>query len=121
MRTRNRGRCGGRVRRQLKCTHSAELIPQMSVCPFSETFPNLRWRSMAFLSTFVGFGKHRGPNIRDLIGCTRDATALHALFADTFPETKAKLLIDHDATLANIQSAIKETRRVCSFKTDQPS
>jgi replicative superfamily II helicase len=64
---------------------------------------------MAFLSTFVGVGKHSDPNIRDLIGCTRDATALHALFADTFPDTKPKLLIDHDATLANIQSALKET------------
>jgi len=64
---------------------------------------------MAFLSTFVGVGKHTDPNIRDLIGCTRDATALHALFADTFPDRRPKLLVDHDATLANIQAALKET------------
>ena len=36
---------------------------------------------MAFLSTFVGVGKHIDPEISDLVGCTRDAMALHALFA----------------------------------------
>ncbi|MGD1214700.1 MAG: DEAD/DEAH box helicase [Terriglobales bacterium] len=64
---------------------------------------------MAFLSTFVGVGKHTDPNVRDLIGSTRDAIALHALFADTFPESNPQLLLDHDATLANIRVALRET------------
>src|ERR1700722_13864879 len=64
---------------------------------------------MAFLSTFVGVGKHSDPNIRDLIGCTRDAVAVHALFADTFPNGNPKLLIDQDATVENIQTALRET------------
>ena len=64
---------------------------------------------MAFLSTFVGVGKHSDPNIRDLVGCTRDAKALHALFTDTFPESHPLLLVDHDATVVNIRTALRET------------
>ena len=64
---------------------------------------------MAFLATFVGAGKYSDPEIRDLVGCTRDATALHALFADSLPDDNPKLLIDYDATAANIRTALQET------------
>ena len=64
---------------------------------------------MAFLSTFVGVGKHLDPNIRDLIGAPRDAIALHALFADTFSESYPQLLVDHDATADNIRGALRRT------------
>src|ERR1700722_20273030 len=64
---------------------------------------------MSFLATFVGVGKYVDPDIRDLVGCTRDAIALHALFADTFPDSKPNLLIDYGATSANIRKALQET------------
>src|SRR5215813_1984370 len=64
---------------------------------------------MAFLATFVGVGKHLDPNIRDLVGCTRDATALHGLFADSLTGSSPKLLVDYEATAANIRAALAET------------
>jgi helicase len=64
---------------------------------------------MAFLATFVGVGKYTDPDIRDLVGCTRDAIALHALFADTFTDSTPNLLIDFDATAANIRKALQDT------------
>src|SRR6266480_861370 len=64
---------------------------------------------MAFLSTFVGVGKYADPNIRDLVGSTRDAAALHALFADSLPDSNPRLLIDEKATVTNIHQALQET------------
>lgn len=64
---------------------------------------------MAFLSTFVGCGKYADPNVRDLVGSTRDAVALHALFADSFPGSNPTLLIDDTATAANIRQALQDT------------
>jgi len=64
---------------------------------------------MAFLSTFVGVGKYADPNIRDLIGSTRDAIALYALFADSFPGSNPTLLTDDAATAANIRQALQDT------------
>ncbi len=64
---------------------------------------------MALLSTFVGAGIYSDPNIRDLVGCTRDAIALHALFSDSVPEGSFELLIDDRATVANIRQALQNT------------
>ena len=64
---------------------------------------------MAFLSTFVGVGRYADPNVRDLVGSTRDAIALHALFADSFPGSNPTLLIDDAATAANIRQALQDT------------
>ena len=64
---------------------------------------------MAFLATFVGVGKYADPDIRDLVGSTRDAVALHALFTDSFPDTSPTLLIDEAATTANIRRALQDT------------
>lgn len=64
---------------------------------------------MAFLSTFVGAGKYSDPGIRDLLGSTRDAIALHALFSDTLSDVSPTLLIDDQATVANIRRALQDT------------
>ena len=64
---------------------------------------------MAFLSTFVGAGKYSDPQIRDLVGSTRDALALHALFSDSLPDSNPALLIDDQATTTNIRAALQGT------------
>ena len=64
---------------------------------------------MAFLATFVGVGKYADPDIRDLVGSPRDAVALHALFADSFPGTNPALLIDEAATASNIRRSLQDT------------
>jgi hypothetical protein len=62
---------------------------------------------MTFLATFVGVGKHLDPDIRDLVGATRDAKALHALFLDTIPNSNPVLLADFNASVANIRTALQ--------------
>src|SRR4051812_16135543 len=64
---------------------------------------------MALLSTFVGAGKYSDPDIRDLVGCTRDAIALHALFSDSVLDGSFALLIDDEATTENIRQALRDT------------
>jgi helicase len=64
---------------------------------------------MALLATFVGVGRYSDPAIRDLVGATRDAKALHALFADTVPSANPKLLIDFEATTSAIRQALIDT------------
>jgi hypothetical protein len=49
---------------------------------------------MALLATFVGVGKHADPGIRDLIGATRDAVAMHALFVDTIPDEHVPRVVE---------------------------
>lgn len=69
---------------------------------------------MAFFSTFVGAGKYTDPHIRDLVGCTRDATALHALFSDTICDGSFALLVDDKATAASIRQALQNTLGVAT-------
>jgi len=64
---------------------------------------------MAILGTFIGIDKHIDPEIRDLTGARRDATALWALFADTIPEIGDRLFVDGDATVATVRRALDET------------
>lgn len=64
---------------------------------------------MALLATFVGAGKFADSNISELVGPARDATALHALFADSIPDSKATLLVDEAATAQNIRDALRAT------------
>jgi hypothetical protein len=64
---------------------------------------------MALLATFVGVGKHTDPSIRDLIGATRDALAMHALFVDTISDIHADLLVDSNATLEAIRHSLQNT------------
>ena len=49
------------------------------------------------------------PSGDDLVGAVRDAKALWALFKDTIPTIDSELLVNHEATCANVKRAILET------------
>lgn len=61
---------------------------------------------MALKGIFVGINKQLDPNIDELTGAVRDATALNALFLDSIPGFSAKLLVDELATKDNVSEAI---------------
>ncbi|MEL7358241.1 MAG: DEAD/DEAH box helicase [Cyanobacteria bacterium J06560_6] len=63
------------------------------------------------LSKFIGINRHQDKLASDLIGAVRDATALWALFSDTFSESEleAELITDEDATASSVRAAIKDT------------
>ena len=58
---------------------------------------------------FIGVDRHIDPQVPDLVGATRDATALWALFSDTLGDEDSELIVDRQATAARIRSAIAET------------
>lgn len=62
---------------------------------------------MAFRGTFIGVNKHQDPSIPELTGATRDASALHALFTDTFSDINATLLLDDRAALSEVRAALE--------------
>src|ERR1700675_2325128 len=64
---------------------------------------------MAIRSTFIGINKHLDPDIRELTGARRDATALSALFIDSIPGLSSELLVDDEATLERIDAALQRT------------
>src|SRR5882762_9104213 len=64
---------------------------------------------MALLAAFIGIDRHADPTVRDLDAARRDAVALWALFADTFPDLAGKLLVDERATSAAIREVLHET------------
>lgn len=66
---------------------------------------------MAFRGLFVGIDRYHSSDINWLTCAKRDATALHALFADTFGD-EATLLIDERATLAAITACIDRLANV---------
>lgn len=59
--------------------------------------------------TFIGVNKHRDPDIPELNGARRDATALWALFTDTIPDLSARLLVDETATYEAVKQGIFDT------------
>jgi replicative superfamily II helicase len=61
---------------------------------------------MKIRATFIGINRHAHPEIRELTGARRDATALWALFSDTLPEIDATLLADEEATKNAINYAM---------------
>jgi len=61
---------------------------------------------MATKAVFIGVNKHVDPNIPELNGAARDATALWALFSDTLPDLVAHLLTDEQATYAAATTAL---------------
>ena len=63
---------------------------------------------MGIQARFIGINKHLDTRIRDLIGATRDATALWALFCDSIPNIKAELIIDDAATTQRIRHTLSE-------------
>ncbi len=60
---------------------------------------------------FVGINRHQDETAGDLIGAVRDATALWALFCDTFDSTDldAELITDENATGSSLREAIEGT------------
>jgi helicase len=64
---------------------------------------------LAIKAVFVGINRHLDPEIPELSGARRDATALWALFTDTVPGLTAKLLLDERATHAEVSEAILGT------------
>ena len=62
---------------------------------------------MKFHSLFIGIDRYGDPRINWLSGAVRDASALHALFADTIPGSSHVLLTDADATAHGIRSALE--------------
>jgi helicase len=61
---------------------------------------------MAIKGIFVGINKQLDPNIDELTGAVRDATALNALFQDSVSGIGTKLLVDEHATKDNVSEAI---------------
>lgn len=61
---------------------------------------------MALLATFVGINKHSDPRISDLTGAASDATALWALFSDSFPKIQSHLLLDDQADAQAIRQTM---------------
>ena len=55
---------------------------------------------------FVGVDQHLHVDIPELNGARRDATALWALFSDTIDGFTARLLVNEDATQAEVSKAI---------------
>ena len=64
---------------------------------------------MAIRASFIGVNAYTDPNIRDLAGAARDATALWALFGDTIPDITSHLIADRDATLKRVRQAFDDT------------
>ena len=60
---------------------------------------------MAFRGLFIGIDRYAAAEINWLSCASRDGTALHALFTDTFGDQTA-LLTDEQATVAAIQQHI---------------
>jgi helicase len=64
---------------------------------------------MGTIATFIGIDRHAAPDVRDLAGARRDATALSCLFADSVSDLNARVLCDEDATVAAVRHAIANT------------
>jgi len=62
-----------------------------------------------FRGLFVGIDRYASPRISWLSCARRDALALHALFSDSLGDG-ATLLVDEEATAANIERALVELR-----------
>lgn len=63
---------------------------------------------MAIVGTFIGVDRYADANISDLGGARRDAEALWSLFSDTFAGMDARLMVDDEATSANVLDALSD-------------
>lgn len=70
---------------------------------------------MKFYGTFIGVDRYQSHDIGFLSSAVRDATALHALFADGFGGEPV-LLADADAATSNI---IAELQRLATVSSDE--
>lgn len=62
---------------------------------------------MAFRGLFIGVDRYASDEINELTCAKRDAVALEALFADTFGGSETSLLVDDQATRAEIERAFQ--------------
>jgi ATP-dependent DNA helicase len=60
-------------------------------------------------AAFIGVDRYLDPQIRDLNGATRDATALWAVLSDSIEGLNASLVTDEAATLKAVTTAFDET------------
>lgn len=60
-------------------------------------------------AVFVGINRHFDPQIPELSGASRDATALWALFTDNIAGLSSRLLIDEEATNDAVKAAVLGT------------
>lgn len=72
-------------------------------------------RSLGYLGLFVGVDRFASPEISWLTSAVRDATALYALFGDTFGAGQSSLLTDQAATRGAIE---KEFERLAGCEPD---
>lgn len=63
---------------------------------------------MAIIASFIGINKYADPDVPDLAGAQRDATALWALFSDTIPDIRSQLIKNDEATLARVRGVFDE-------------
>ncbi|TDP37651.1 DEAD/DEAH box helicase [Nocardia ignorata] len=63
-----------------------------------------------FRGLFVGINRYRSASVRRLASATRDAKALHAVFADNLGDTDTTLLVDRAATKQAILDALTDLR-----------
>lgn len=61
---------------------------------------------MSTKGVFIGVNQHDDPNIPELNGAVRDATALWALFADTMADMSSHLLVEKAATCDAVRRAV---------------
>jgi replicative superfamily II helicase len=66
-------------------------------------------RYMAIIGRFIGVAEYIDPRAPELPGARRDATAMWSLFADTLPDSDFKLILDKEATVENVKTALQET------------
>lgn len=64
---------------------------------------------MPLKAVFVGIDRHLSPDIPELGGAKRDATALWALFTDSVPGLAGRLLVDDRATMTDVREAVVGT------------
>lgn len=56
----------------------------------------------------IGIDRHLSPQVSELAGARRDATAIWALLCDTIPGLDARLLVDEQATAREIRQVLSE-------------
>jgi len=69
---------------------------------------------MAIIGRFVGIAEYMDPYATELPGARRDATAFWALFSDSFPGSNSKLILDKEATVEGIKTALQETLAIAT-------
>jgi helicase len=66
---------------------------------------------MAFHGLFIGISKYAEPDVQELVGAARDATALHALFHDTISGSSPILLTNEQATVQKVREALEKLEK----------